>query len=109
MMALSTSKLGLLAVLAVSCSLGVASVALAQTLTPSAQNEREGDTTGLGQSHRFATAAAAADHCPGDTIVWSASPDLIYVLPGASTYGVGTGFYACKAEADDDGFSPANP
>lgn len=107
-MALSTSKLGLLAVLAVSCTLGTASVARAQALTPTAQNEREGATTGLGESHRFATAAAAADHCPGDTIVWSASPDLIYVLPGASDYGRGTGFYACKIEADSAGFNPAS-
>jgi len=80
-----------------------------QTLSPSAQNQREGATTGLGTSHRFATTAAAADHCPGDVIVWLSGPNLTYRLPGAPGYGSGVGQYACKAEADDAGFTAVSP
>jgi hypothetical protein len=76
-----------------------------ESLSPSAQNERQGDTTGLGASHRFAQAADAAQHCPGDTIVWLAGSKLVYELPGAAKYGKGPGAYACKAEADDAGFT----
>jgi hypothetical protein len=31
---------------------------------------------------------------------------LTYVMPGAPGYGSASGFYACKAEADDAGFQP---
>lgn len=79
-------------------------MASAQSLSPSAENERQGATTGLGQSHRFGSAAAAADHCPGDTIVWLSGSKLIYLLPGAATYGKGNGAYACQMEADSAGF-----
>jgi len=83
-----------------------AGAALAQN-SPSALNEQEGATTGLGSSHRFATAAAASAHCPGDTVVWSAGKKLTYVMPDAPKYGKGSGFYACKMEADSAGFQPA--
>jgi hypothetical protein len=76
----------------------------AQSMSPSAQSERQGATTGLGSSHRFRSAAAAADHCPGDTIVWLTGPKLIYLLPGAAKYGKGSGAYACQMEADGAGF-----
>ncbi len=70
-------------------------------------NEAAGATTGLGSSHRFATADAAANHCPGDVVVWAPDHGLHYVLPGAPGYAhAGSGFYACKMEADDAGFSP---
>jgi len=86
--------------------LGAAGPALAQA-TPSAASEVNGATTGLGESHRFASAAAAAAHCPGDIVVWSAGKGLHYRLPGAPGYGATAGgFYACKMEADDAGFSP---
>lgn len=84
-----------------------AAAAQTQTLSPSALNERQGATTGLGASHRFQTAAEAANHCPGDTVVWLSGPNLIYYLPGTAKYGTGTGMYACKAEADDAGFRNA--
>jgi hypothetical protein len=84
-----------------------AGAALAQT-SPSAVNEQEGATTGLGSSHRFATVAAASAHCPNDTVVWSAGKKLTYVMPGAARYGHGSGFYACKMEADTAGFHPAH-
>jgi len=89
--------------------LGAAPACLAQSMaqTPTQLNEVMGATTGLGSSHRFPTAAAAEAHCSNDTIVWSASPDLIYVLPSAPSYGKGKGFYACKMEADDAGFHAA--
>ncbi len=76
--------------------------------TPSAMSATHGATTGLGDSHRFATPAAAAAHCSNDTIVWSTGTGLTYTLPNASDYGKGTGFYACKGEADDAGFHPAS-
>ncbi len=91
--------------------LAFAPIALAQPApppgSPSAINEAQGATTGLGSSHRFPTAAAATAHCFNDTIVWSSGPDLIYHLPNSATYGKGAGFYACKAEADDAGFHAA--
>lgn len=74
--------------------------------TPSTQSAVAGATTGLGDSHRFNSQAAATAHCPTDTVVWSSGPDLKYSLPGAASYGKGSGFYACKMEADDAGFQP---
>jgi hypothetical protein len=104
-----TTSWTFLPVLCLVGALGAAPGALAQTskplaTTPSAINETQGATTGLGSSHRFTTKAAAFDHCANDTVVWSASPDLLYVLPSSPDYGKGHGFYACKAEADDAGF-----
>jgi hypothetical protein len=84
---------------------GGAGPALAQTA--SAASEMNGATTGLGESHRFASAAAATAHCPGDTVVWGSSKGLHYRMPGTPGYGTTKGgFYACKMEADDAGFSP---
>lgn len=95
--------------LAVAGLLGAAPACRAQSMaqTPTQLNEVMGATTGLGSSHRFPTAAAASAHCANDTIVWSASPDLIYVFPSSPSYGKGKGFYACKMEADDAGFHAA--
>jgi hypothetical protein len=98
-----------LAGLALLGTLAATPAAMAQMAsTPSALSEVAGATTGLGSSHRFATSAAAADHCPGDTVVWSTGPNLIYKTPGSAGYGQGKGFYACQAEADDAGFHPAS-
>jgi hypothetical protein len=73
----------------------------------SAMSETAGATTGLGSSHRFASPAAASAHCPGDTVVWAPSHGLHYFTPDAPGYGKqGSGFYACKMEADSAGFSP---
>jgi len=92
---------------------GLALVAVCALAAPawaqsaSVTNEDAGATTGLGSSHRFASATAAATHCPGDVVVWAATQGLHYVMPGAPGYGQsGGGFYACKMEADDAGFSP---
>jgi hypothetical protein len=77
-------------------------------MTPSKQNELLGATTGLGSSHRFTTIEAAQNQCPGDTIVWGSGITLTYLMPGAPGYGATQpGFYACKTEADSDGFGPA--
>ena len=113
-MTLSIQKRSVLPALVLICVLGAVSAAVAQTSpepqasTPSAQSEVEGATTGLGTSHRFGTSADATDHCPGTIIVWSSGPNLIYQLPGSGDYAKGSGFYACKDEADAAGFSAAN-
>ena len=99
-------KLGLVAALLVATAATAAPAT--EKLNPSASNEQMGATTGLGESHRFSTAAEAANHCPGDTIVWLHGPNLIYYLPGTAKYGKGVGSYACKAEADDAGFNSAS-
>jgi len=99
-------KLGLAAALLIATA-AIAAPATEQ-LTPSAQNEHMGATTGLGESHRFPTAAAATNHCPGDTIVWLHGSNLSYYLPDTAKYGKGVGSYACKAEADDAGFKSAS-
>jgi hypothetical protein len=91
-------------------SVGIAAPAGAQSMatTPSAINATQGATTGLGTSHRFHSASAAANHCSNDTIVWSSGPNLVYDLPSSPDYGKGSGFYACKSEADDAGFHAGN-
>ena len=98
------SKLGLALALAGPAALGLHATAPAQYHNPSTTNEQQGATTGLGSSHRFPTAADAASHCPGDTIVWLSGAKLVYLLPGAAKYGEGSGAYACRMEADDAGF-----
>jgi hypothetical protein len=85
-----------------------ATPAASMATTPNTVSATQGATTGLGDSHRFATPAAASAHCSSDTIVWSSGPGLSYALPNASGYGKGSGFYACKGEADDAGFRPAS-
>jgi hypothetical protein len=87
----SLAKPGLTLGLLVASILGMPTTAPAQPVSPSARSEHEGATTGLGASHRFRTTAAAAHHCPGDTIVWLTGPKLIYYLPGAAQYGRGVG------------------
>ncbi len=104
--------LAVLSVVGLVCALGAAPAAKASALTapgsPSAQNEGQGATSGLGDSHRFPSAAVAASHCGGsDPVVWSDGYHLTYDLPGAAGYGKGKGgygFYACKSEADGAGF-----
>lgn len=96
------------ALLALTGAAGAAYAAQSLATTPSAINETQGAASGLGSSHRFPTRAAAAQHCPDDTVVWSTGPNLTYVFPTARTYGKGHGFYACKTEADDAGFQPKN-
>ncbi|OYV36787.1 MAG: hypothetical protein B7Z80_14630 [Rhodospirillales bacterium 20-64-7] len=77
--------------------------------TPSQMSEVNGATTGLGSSHRFKTMEAAQNHCPGDTIVWGSGDSQTYYLPGSLPFGhTPHGFYACKMEASDAGFKPAN-
>jgi hypothetical protein len=105
----SNFRLGLTGI-AMFGALGAYGAALAQSppiaATPSSISATQGATSGLGDSHRFATPAAATAHCSNDTIVWSSGPNLTYTLPNAPSYGKGKGFYACKGEADDAGFHP---
>ncbi len=86
----------------IACGLALAAPA-AFAQSASAQSASMGATTGLGISHRFPTPDAAAAHCPGDTVVWSNGKTLTY-QPANGQPG---GFYACKMEADDAGFQPA--
>lgn len=87
---------------------GLVASASAFAQTPSQQSASAGATTGLGTHHRFSSIAAAQDHCPGDTIVWSDGVHKTYkvVQSGAGT--ASHGFYACKMEVDDAGFTQAN-
>jgi len=104
--------LAVLSVMSLCCALGLSQAARAGALTapgsPSAENEGAGGTTGLGSSHRFATVAAASNHCgSSDPVVWSDGYHLTYDLPGSQGYGKAKadyGFYACKSEADNAGF-----
>jgi len=108
------STLLLLAIVATG-TLGPVSASFAHDLTapgsPSALNEAQGTTSGLGSSHRFGSVAAAQAHCGGsDPIVWSDGSDLTYELPASKLYGKSTkdfGFYACRSEADSAGFHAA--
>ncbi len=108
-MTLYTRVLGVLPALALIGGLGTASVAMAQSTTPSTASEDNGATTGLGTHHRFSTVAAAQQHCPGDTIVWSNGVKMTYhvVAPGSAGKAK-HGFYACKMEADSAGFHQAS-
>ena len=93
---------GVLPALTLIGGLGTASVAMAQSASSASENM--GATTGLGTHHRFATVAAAKDHCPDDTIVWSNGKGLTYHAASGGSGSMGHGFYACKMEADSAGF-----
>jgi hypothetical protein len=75
--------------------------------TASTASEDAGATNGLGSHHRFPTVAAAQEHCPGDTIVWSNGVNLTYHMVGGGSGMAHHGFYACKMEADTAGFHQA--
>jgi uncharacterized membrane protein (UPF0136 family) len=98
---MNTTKL--LSALAVAGGLIASTGAFAQSAS---QNSLvSGATTGLGAHHRFSTVAAAQDHCPDDTIVWSNGVSKTYKVVQAGSTKSGHGFYACKMEADTAGFS----
>jgi hypothetical protein len=90
------------------CAVTAGAPAFAQTANgASAMSETSGATTGLGSSHRFASPDAASAHCPGDVVVWAPDHGLHYFTPDMPGYAKnGSGFYACKMEADNAGFSP---
>ncbi len=98
--------MGILPALTVIRGVSMASAALAQSATSSTASEDAGATTGLGTHHRFPSVAAAQQHCPDDTIVWSNGVNLTYhtVQSGSTSHG----FYACKMEADGAGFHQAS-
>jgi hypothetical protein len=97
---------GITAALGLACAIAAAPLAAAQSMSGPSSSEAAGATNGLGASHRFNTADAAAAHCPGDTVVWASGTK--YRLSGTADYGKKSGYYACKAEADSAGFSPAS-
>jgi len=63
----------------------------------------------LPSADRFKSAAAAASHCPGDTVVWSTlSKGRSFHLPGTKRYGTTKhGAYVCEHDALAFGFHPA--
>jgi hypothetical protein len=106
-MSVSKRLWGVLPALTLVGGLGMASAALAQSASSMSQDQ--GATTGLGTHHRFSTVAAAQDHCPGDTIVWSNGKGLTYHAVSSGSSGMARhGFYACKMEADSAGFHPVD-
>lgn len=107
---MSAIKMGLRSVLpAVTLLGGLALSGAAMAQSASQQSLVNGATTGLGAHHRFSSAAAAKDHCPDDTIVWSNGVSKTYKMVGSDmTKSSGHGFYACKMEADTAGFTPAS-
>jgi hypothetical protein len=102
-------KLGLRTLLPAATLIGglaLSGAAMAQSA--SQESLVKGATTGLGAHHRFSTIAAAQDHCPGDTIVWSNGVSTTYKIVQSDTTKAGHGFYACKMEADSAGFTQVN-
>jgi hypothetical protein len=98
---------GVLSALTLIGGLGMASGAMAQS--SSSMSLSQGATTGLGAHHRFMTVAAAASHCPGDTVVWSSGKGMTYRAVSSGASGTAPhGFYACKMEADSAGFHPVD-
>jgi hypothetical protein len=87
---------------------GLAASTAAFAQSASQQSLINGATTGLGAHHRFSSIAAAQDHCPGDTIVWSNGVSKTYKIVESGSAPAGRGFYACKLEADGAGFTQAN-
>jgi len=61
------------------------------------------------KADEFKTVAAAAAHCPGDTVVWSSfSRSNSFHLPGSTHYGTTKhGAYVCEKEALGLGFHAA--
>lgn len=55
---------------------------------------------------KFKTVAAAAAHCPGDTVVWSSfSSSHVYHLAASKYYGkTKHGAYVCQKDAQADGY-----
>lgn len=104
-----TMKMGLRTLLPAATLIGglaLSGAAMAQSA--SQQSLVNGATTGLGAHHRFSSIAAAKDHCPDDTIVWSNGVSKTYKMVESGASKAGHGFYACKMEADTAGFTPAN-
>jgi hypothetical protein len=60
----------------------------------------------LPSSEKFSTAAAAAQHCPGDTVVWSSfSKSRVFHLSGSKYFGkTKHGAYVCEKDAVAAGF-----
>ena len=67
------------------------------------------DAGGLPASDRFSTPAAAAQHCPNDTVVWSTlSHAKVFHLSGSKYYGkTRHGAYICEKEAEAAGYHAA--
>ena len=96
----------LLSALAIFGGIAISTSAFAQSA--SQESLVAGATTGLGAHHRFATIAAAQDHCQGDTIVWSNGMSKTYKIVQSGAGSASHGFFACKMEADSAGFTQAN-
>jgi len=100
-----------MAVLGFVCALGVAPLAAAQpapsgTMAAPVVKPAAGK---LPKTDEFSTTAAAAAHCPKDTVVWSAlTKSKSFHLAGSRYFGkTKHGAYVCKGEALSYGFHQA--
>jgi len=57
----------------------------------------------------FRTEQQAQQHCPNDTVVWADPQSGTYSLKESASYGVGTGRYACRREAESAGMHKLGP
>ncbi len=107
--------------LGLACALGLGAPALAQT-TPggvmapltsmaktSATNAMQPALHRLSRADEFNSVAAAAEHCPHGTVVWSTlGRSKIYHTSSSRYFGhTKHGAYLCKAEAEAAGFRAA--
>jgi hypothetical protein len=86
----------------VGCCFLASTPSLAQT--PAAKTQMKPGKVPGGE--KFKTVAAAAAHCPGDTVVWSSfSSSHVYHLPASRYYGkTKHGAYMCEKVAVSDGY-----
>ena len=111
-----TQSTKLLAVLSFACVLGIAPLAMAQTapsgtMAPMASPAPvvKPITGKLPKTDEFSTTAAAAAHCPNDTVVWSAlTKSKSFHLASSRYFGkTKHGAYVCKDEALSYGYHQA--
>jgi hypothetical protein len=81
----------------------------APSTTPAVTPQAAKPVTKLSKSVEFVTVAAAAAHCPADTVVWSSlSKSHSFHLSGSHYYGkTKHGAYVCKGDALAAGFHQA--
>ncbi len=88
---------------------GVAWVLLAQPALAQTAPETKPASVKLPSSERFSTTTAAAQHCPGGTVVWSTlSKSKTFHLSSSKYYGkTKHGAYVCEKDAVAAGFRAA--
>jgi hypothetical protein len=121
----------MLSALTFACAMGMAPLAIAQTMTPAAPTgamapmssmapvaktatlkaatKKTTNAAKLPKADEFKTVAEATAHCPSDTVVWSSlSKSKAYHLSSSKLFGkTKHGAYVCKGDADSFGFHAA--